>query len=437
MKALTFQGAKDVRVQNVPDPVLIDDDDIFLKVTPTPICGFVPHIYRGKIPAMKDVYILGHLFMGTASEIGQAATSLKKGDLVVISFVNVCGACFYCNKTLFAACDITNLGRGDILKKKSANAGGDLFGYSRPHVSLRGGQANYVHVPKANGVLLKMSGALTDKRVLLSSDFLPTGYQAAVNAQLGPGSSVAIYGASPVGLAATLYAPFLRAEKTVLHDHNDDHLKFVQDVDDVASLNFAHDDDPADILLKSTDFHAGDDVIDTVGLEANGSAIETVMTTLKLEGSGGPALRQCIEVTGRRDVVSVSGACAGLIHGILFGDAVAKGLIFKMGQTHAQRYMPVLLELLELLEHYWQWKNEARADPPPHEAGRCGAGICCVCGTKRRLVYGYAYPLTRMTGLQTAMNLRPEGNLQRQLRRHNQCRAIFKTLATKCLVSVS
>ena len=344
MKALTYQGARDVRVETVADPVLINNDDIILKVTATAICGSDLHIYRGKIPGMKDGDILGHEFMGTVAETGNAVTSLKKGDRVVIPFVIACGECFFCNKTLFAACDSTNPGRGAIMNKKSSTAGAGLFGYSHLYGGYAGGQAEYVRVPKANVGPLKIPDVLTDEQVLFLSDILPTGYQAAVNAQLGPGSSVAIFGAGPVGLMAALCAKFLGAEKIFMVDHNDYRLKFAQEAYGVIPINFDEDDDPADTILKGTDFHGVDATIDAVGFEAKGSALETVLTTLKMEGSSGKALRQCIAATRRGGVVSVPGVYAGFIHGFLFGDAFEKGLIFKMGQTHAQRYMPELLE---------------------------------------------------------------------------------------------
>jgi threonine dehydrogenase-like Zn-dependent dehydrogenase len=191
---------------------------------------------------------------------------------------------------------------------------------------------------------------LTDEQVLFLSDILPTGYQAAVNAQIGQGSSVAIFGAGPVGLMCALSARFLGAEKIFMIDHNNYRLRFAQETYGVIPINFDEDDDPADTMLKATQGHGVDATIEAVGFEAKGSALETTLTTLKLEGSSGKALRQCIAATRRGGVVSVPGVYAGFIHGFLFGDAFEKGLTFKMGQTHAQRFMP------ELLEHINQGK---------------------------------------------------------------------------------
>lgn len=344
MKALTYQGAKDVRVETVADPVLAAPDDILLRVTATAICGSDLHIYRGKIPGMKDGDILGHEFMGIVEEVGTGVAELRPGDRVVIPFVIACGTCFYCNKTLFAACENTNTGRGAILNKKNATAGTGLFGYSHLYGGYAGGQAEFVRVPKANVGPLKVPEVLSDEQVLFLSDILPTGYQAAVNAQLGSGSSVAIFGAGPVGLMSALSARFLGAEQIFMVDHNEYRLQFAQATYGVTPINFDKNEDPAEIILTATQGHGVDATIDAVGFEAKGSALETALTAMKLEGSSGKALRQCIAATRRGGVVSVPGVYAGFIHGFLFGDAFEKGLSFRMGQTHAQKYMPQLLE---------------------------------------------------------------------------------------------
>jgi threonine dehydrogenase-like Zn-dependent dehydrogenase len=344
MKALTYQGARNVKVENVADPVLLQSDDIVLRVTATAICGSDLHIYRGKIPAMKDGDILGHEFMGVVEDAGSGVTGLQKGDRVVVPFVIACGQCFYCSKSLFAACETTNDGRGAILNKKVATAGAGLFGYSHLYGGYPGGQAEFVRVPKANVGPIRIPDALSDEEVLFLSDILPTGYQAAINAQLVPGSSVAIFGAGPVGLMAALCARFLGAETIFMVDHHPYRLAFAKQTYGVIPINFDKDEDPAETILQATHNHGVDACIDAVGFEAKGSTVETTLAALKLEGSSGKALRQCIAATRRGGVISVPGVYAGFIHGFLFGDAFDKGLTFRMGQTHAQRFMPELLE---------------------------------------------------------------------------------------------
>lgn len=348
MKALTYQGSRDVRVETVPDPVIEEADDIVLRVTATAICGSDLHIYRGKIPMMKDGDILGHEFMGIVEEVGPGVTRLARGDRVVVPFVVACGQCFYCNLSLFAACETTNSGRGAILNKKSATPGAALFGYSHLYGGIPGGQAEFVTVPKANVGPLRIPDALSDEQVLFLSDILPTGYQAVVNADVKPGSSVAIFGAGPVGLMSAACARFLGAEKIFMIDHHAYRLNFAKDTYGVVAIDFDKTDDPAQVILDATQGHGVDASIDAVGFEAKGSTLETALTAMKLEGSSGKALRQCIAATRRGGIVSVPGVYAGFIHGFLFGDAFDKGLTFRMGQTHAQEHMPRLLEEIGL-----------------------------------------------------------------------------------------
>ncbi|MET0208729.1 MAG: zinc-dependent alcohol dehydrogenase [Burkholderiaceae bacterium] len=345
MQALTYHGAHDVRVESVPDPVLVADDDIILRVTATAICGSDLHIYRGKIPGMKDGDILGHEFMGIVEDVGRGVTRLQVGDRVVVPFTISCGDCFYCSRSLFAACETTNPGRGAILNKKDARPGAGLFGYSHLYGGYAGGQAEYVRVPKANvGPQVIPDSGLSDEQVLFLSDILPTGYQAAVNAEIGPGSTVAIFGAGPVGLMAAACARMLGATRIFMIDHHPYRLAFAAEAYGVLPINFNQVDDPAGFIIDQTDYRGVDASIDAVGFEAKGSAVETVLTTLKLEGSSGVSLRWAIAATRRGGVVSVPGVYAGFIHAFLFGDAFEKGLTFKSGQTHAQRFMPELLQ---------------------------------------------------------------------------------------------
>ena len=345
MKALTYHGAKDVRVETVPDPRLVEPDDIVLRVTATAICGSDLHIYRGKIPMMESGDILGHEFMGVVEETGAAVTRVRKGDRVVVPFTISCGQCFFCNRKLFAACETTNPDRGAIVDKKATRPGAALFGYSHLYGGIPGGQAEYVRVPKANvGPLVIPDAGLEDKQVLFLSDILPTGYMAAINAAIGKGSSVAIFGAGPVGLMAAASARLLGAERIFMVDHHQYRLEFARRAYGVEPLNFDEVDDAADEIIHRTDGRGVDASIDAVGFEAKGSAVETALTAVKLEGSSGASIRQAIAATRRGGAISVPGVYAGWIHGFLFGDVFEKGLSIKGGQTHAQNYMPQLLE---------------------------------------------------------------------------------------------
>jgi threonine dehydrogenase-like Zn-dependent dehydrogenase len=346
MRALTYHGSHDVRVDTVPDPVLHEPDDILLKITATAICGSDLHLYRGKIPELKDGDILGHEFMGVVVDSGTEVTNLKKGDRVVVPFVIACGHCFFCERQLFSACETTNPDRGAIMNKKNIRSGAALFGFSHLYGGVPGGQAEYVRVPKANVGPIKIPDTLADEQVLFLSDILPTGYQAIVNADVGPRSSIAIFGAGPVGLMAAACARMLGVEKIFLVDHHPYRLEFARQTYEVFPINF-DEVDPAEVIIENTGFRGVDAVIDAVGFEAKGSALETVMTSLKIESSSGQALRQCIAAVRRGGKVSVPGVYAGFIHGFLFGDAFEKGLTFKMGQTHVQRFLPELLGYIE------------------------------------------------------------------------------------------
>lgn len=319
MRALTYHGAHDVRVEEVPDPRLQQPDDILLRVTATAICGSDLHLYHGKIPETRDGDIFGHEFMGIVEEVGAGVTALKPGDRVIVPFVIACGDCFFCQMNLHAACETTNPSRGAILNKKQIPPGAALFGYSHLYGGIPGGQAEYVRVPRANTGPFKVPTALPDERVLFLTDILPTGYQAVVNAGVKAGSSVAIYGAGPVGLMSAACARLLGAERIFMVDQFANRLRFAQEAYGVIPINFAEDDDPAASIIAQTAGQRGvDAAIDAVGFEAKGSG-----------------------------TVSVPGVYAGFLHGFLFGDAFDKGLTFKMGQTHVQALLPELLEHIE------------------------------------------------------------------------------------------
>ena len=349
MRALVYHSAHDVKVDTVPDPVLQQADDIILRITATAICGSDLHLYRGKVPGMRAGDILGHEFMGEVVEAGPAVATLAPGDRVVIPFVIACGDCFFCARQLYAACETTNPARGAILNKKQLRPGAAMFGYTHLYGGVPGGQAEYARVPKANIGPILIPATMADEQVLFLSDILPTGYQAVLNAGVGPGDSLAIFGAGPVGQMAAACARMLGVETLFMVDHHPYRLEFARATYGAIPINF-DDVDAAEVIVENTAYRGVDAAIDAIGFEAKGSALETALATLKLEGGSGQALRQCIAAVRRGGTVSVPGVYAGFIHAFLFGDAFEKGLTFKMGQTHVQRHMPELLELI------WQGK---------------------------------------------------------------------------------
>ncbi|WP_414163678.1 zinc-dependent alcohol dehydrogenase [Superficieibacter sp. BNK-5] len=348
MKALTYHGPHKVSVDTHPDPIIEASDDIILRVTATAICGSDLHLYRGKIPGTDHGDIFGHEFMGEVVETGKDVTAASRGDRVVIPFVIACGNCFFCQLEQYSACETTNSGKGAALNRKTITPPAALFGYSKLYGGVPGGQAEYVRVPKANTGPFKVPRVLSDDKVLFLTDILPTAWQAVKNAEIKKGSSVAIFGAGPVGLLSAACARYLGAEKIFMIDHHDYRLNFAHQCYGVIPINFDKNDDPAAWIIENTDNHRGvDAVIDAVGFEAKGSLTETVLSNLKIEGSSGKALRQCIAAVRRGGIVSVPGVYAGFIHGFMFGDAFDKGLTFKMGQTHVHAYLPELLKLIE------------------------------------------------------------------------------------------
>jgi threonine dehydrogenase-like Zn-dependent dehydrogenase len=347
MKALVYHGSKDVRVETMPDPVISAPDDIVLRVTATAICGSDLHLYHGKIPETKHGDIFGHEFMGVVEAAGPEVTSVSVGDRVVIPFVIACGKCFFCEHEQFAACETTNPDEGASLRKRKAmTPPAALFGYSHLYGGVPGGQAELVRVPKANVGPFKVPGSLDDERVLFLSDVLPTGYQAVLNAKVEQGSTIAIFGAGPVGLMAAASARMLGAERIFMVDELPYRLDFAVQAYGVIPVDFSKGD-PSEFILEQTNGRGVDASIDAVGFEAKGSTTETVLSTLKIETSSGEVIRQCISATRRGGIVSVPGVYAGFIHGFLIGDAFDKGLTFAMGQTHVQKHLPDLLRHIE------------------------------------------------------------------------------------------
>lgn len=347
MKALTYHGSRDVRVENVDDPSLQDNEDVILRVTATAICGSDMHLYRGSMPTVEPGDIFGHEFMGIVEDTGSAVRSVKKGDRVVVPFVISCGSCFFCQMSLYAACETTNTGAGGALNKKSIPAPAALFGFSHMYGGVPGGQAEYVRVPYANTNAFKIPDGLDDEQVLFMSDILPTGYQAVVNANVQKGHSVAIYGAGPVGLMAVACARLMDAEKIFLVDREQYRLDFAKKTYGVDIINLDKNEDPAETIIKESGGRGVDSVIDAVGYEAVGHGGKMPeLDHFKVESSD-IALHQCLAAVRRGGTVSVPGIYAGAINGFLMGDFFDKGLAMRGGQTHVHSFLPKLLEYVQ------------------------------------------------------------------------------------------
>lgn len=349
MKALCWFGKYDVRVYDVPEPKILNPRDAIIKVTTTAICGSDLHLYDGYIPTMEKGDILGHEFMGEVVELGNEVKNLKKGDRVVVPFTIACGACFFCKKGLWSACDNSNPNAG-MADKLYGYSGSALFGYSHMLGGYAGGQAEFVRVPFADVGLAKIPEGLTDEQVLFLSDIFPTGYMAAENCDIQRGDTVAVWGCGPVGQFAIKSAYLLGAERVIAIDNTPERLRMAAEDGKAETLNF----DDADIHEKLKDMTGGmgpDSCIDAVGLEAHGGTFDAIYdrakAALMLATDRPHALRQAIHACRKGGTVSVPGVYGAFLDKFPFGAAFAKGLTFKMGQTHVHKYIEPLLKEIQ------------------------------------------------------------------------------------------
>lgn len=349
MKALCWHGKQKVSIDNVDDPKLVSPRDAIIKITKTAICGSDLHIYNGVVPTMESGDVLGHEFMGEVVEVGPENQKLKKGDRVVVPFTISCGGCFFCKKQYYSACDNSNP-NAKIAEKAYGSSGAGLFGFSHMFGGFSGGQAEYVRVPFSDVGPYVIPNGIEDEKVLFLTDILPTGYMAAENCGLVGGETVAVWGCGPVGQLAIQSAFLLGAERVIAIDHVKSRLRMAAEHNKAETINF--DEENVEEKLRSMTGGRGPDAcIDAVGLEAHGMSADAIIDTVKVKIGIGTdrthALRQAIMACRKCGVVSVPGLYAGLLDNHPFGAAFAKGLTIKMGQTHVQKYIPKLLELIQ------------------------------------------------------------------------------------------
>lgn len=343
MRAVCWNGKHDVRVENVPDPKILNPRDAILRITSTAICGSDLHIYDGYIPTMKAGDIVGHEFMGEVVELGPGVKNLKIGDRVVVPFCIACGNCHYCENQLWSLCDNSNPNWA-MNAKLNGSSGGGLFGYSHLYGGYAGGQAEYVRVPFADVGPMVVPEGLTDEQVLFLSDIFPTGYMAAEACNIKPGQVVAVWGCGPVGQFAIRSAYILGAEKVIAIDRIPERMRMAEEG---GAVVVSSDEHVHDILLDMTGGRGPDACIDAVGMEAHGSAYDVIKQTIRLETDRPYVLRQAMRVCRKGGTLSIPGVYGGFLDKIPMGAAFAKGLTFKMGQTHVHRYMKPLLELIQ------------------------------------------------------------------------------------------
>src|SRR3954469_1278383 len=268
MRATCWMGKQDVRVENVPDPTILNSHDAIVKITSTAICGSDLHLYDGYVLTMKRGDILGHEFMGEVVETGKNVKRVQKGDRVVVPFPIACGRCDRCRNELFALCENSNPNAG-MAEKMFGHPTAGIFGYSHLTGGYAGGQAEYARVPFAEVGPIKIEDDLTDEQVLFLSDIFPTGYFGADLCDIQGGEVIAVFGAGPVGQFAIASAILLGAEQVIAIDQYDYRLQMALNKAGATDIiNFSKDPDIVEQLKELTGGRGPDAVIDAVGMEA-------------------------------------------------------------------------------------------------------------------------------------------------------------------------
>jgi threonine dehydrogenase-like Zn-dependent dehydrogenase len=346
MRAVCWYGTEDVRVVNVEEPRIVNARDAIVRVRAMTICGSDLHIYDGYIPTMQKGDILGHEFMGEVVEVGPAVTNLKVGDRVIVPSVISCGHCFFCENTLWSLCDNSNPNAW-LTRKAYGHAPAGIFGYSHAFGGYAGAQAEYVRVPFADVGPVVVPDELSDEQALFISDAFPTGFMGADLCNIQPGDVVAVWGCGAVGLFAMKSCYLLGARRVIAIDRNPARLAVARDFCDAIPLNY-EEVDVVEALSELSGGRGPDACIDAVGLEAHGtdtlSAYDWVAQKVRLETDRPNVLRTMIQAVRKGGTLSIMGVYSGYLDKIPFGAAFNKGLTFRMGQMHAQRYLRRLVE---------------------------------------------------------------------------------------------
>ncbi|MDB5319121.1 MAG: Alcohol dehydrogenase GroES domain protein [Phycisphaerales bacterium] len=360
MKALVWCAPYKVKVENVPDPKILNRRDAIVKITSTCICGSDLHLLDGYIPFMKPGDIMGHEPMGVVVEVGPDVdrNRVKVGDRVVVPFPIACGACFFCKRQLYSCCDNTNP-KAYLGEEMFGASTAGIFGYSHLTGGYAGGQAEFLRVPFADVNCQVMPEDLTDHQLVFLSDIFPTGYMAAQHCNIQSDDTVAVWGCGPVGQFTIRSAMLLGAGKVIAIDDASvvpERLQMARDAG--ATTIDIHDEYVYDRLMDLTGGIGPDVCIDAVGMEAHGgsfisNAYDAIKTNLFMETERPYVIRQAINCCRKGGTVSIPGVYGGVSDKIPMGALMNKGLTIKTGQTHVHRYVP------ELLDHI----RKGRIDP--------------------------------------------------------------------------
>jgi threonine dehydrogenase-like Zn-dependent dehydrogenase len=351
MKALVWHGKEDVRYDTVSDPEIEHPRDAIIKVTSCAICGSDLHLFHNFVPAMLPGDIMGHEMMGEVVEVGPGVNGkLRKGERIVVPFTIICGECDQCKRGNFSVCERTNRNK-ELAEKVFGRTTAGLFGYTHLTGGYPGGQAEYLRVPFADATHVKVPDSMSDEQALFLGDILPTGWQAAVQCDIEPTDTVAVWGCGPVGQMAIRSAILLGAKQVVAIDRLPERLEMAR-AGGAVTINF-ETESVIERLDELTGGKGPEKCIDAIGTESHVSLAQpdTIYDRAKqmvmLENDRAHVLREMIYVCRPAGTISIPGVYSGLVDKIPMGQAMNKGLTFRMGQTHVNRWTDELLHLIE------------------------------------------------------------------------------------------
>lgn len=346
MKAVCWYGANDLRVVDVDEPKILNPRDAIIRVGLSSVCGSDLHLIDGYIPTMQRGDIIGHEFMGEVVEVGSQVYNVRVGDRVVVPSIVACGGCFYCHQEQYSLCDNTNPNAA-MLEAAFGYSTAGIYGYSHLFGGYAGSHAEYIRIPFADVGAFVIPDGVTDEQALFCSDAFPTGFFAADNCDIQPGDIVAVWGAGAVGLFAMVSAYMLGAERVIAIDRFPERLNMAREFANADTINYEEQDDVVEILKQMTGGRGPDACIDAVGMEAHAGGLpgmyDKVKQTMRLETDRPHVLRQAIQACRKGGTFSIVGVYAGLLDKLPMGAAFNKGLKFKMGQMHGQKYTGELL----------------------------------------------------------------------------------------------
>lgn len=336
MLAMNYRGPFRVRIDHKPMPEIKHPQDAIVRVTRSCICGSDLHLYNGNVPDTRVGMTFGHEFIGVVEEIGSEVTKVKVGDNVLVPFNISCGQCVFCKQEMYGNCHESN---------PEATAVGAIYGYSHTAGGYDGGQAEYVRVPYANVGPTVIPEGMDPEDAVLLTDVVPTGYQAAEMGGIQKGDTVVVFGAGPVGIMAAKCAWLFGAGRVIVIDHIEYRLEFVKNYAQCEAYNFRSLEDPVLFIKKTTDWMGADVVIDAVGAEAAGNALQTITgRKLLLQAGSATALHWAINAVKKGGIVSIVGVYGPTDNLVPIGNVLNKGLTIRANQASVKRLLPRLIE---------------------------------------------------------------------------------------------